>query len=213
MRLSRACTACQHRAINSRSHSLLICEGVRGAEAPFKRFRAHSTHKGQETGDNYVSREETTPLLIREPHTRPLMGLSQRFRSCMGASVLSKSGGPCTGVAQPLRTCTRTRGDRPRQQMTQRRVIHGRMACVRARWMPVPAARLRKSISARGRGNAMDIHAYGPRSRASNHNYRPVPAAHMQVHARLPLCALGTRGIPNCRADGREEKSAHQLKE
>ena len=42
----------------------------------------------------HVSREETTPLSIREPYPRSLMALSQRFRSCTGASVLPKSLGP-----------------------------------------------------------------------------------------------------------------------
>ena len=49
-----------------------------------------------------MSREETTLLSIREPYPRPLIALSQRFRSCTGTSVLPKSLGSCTAVGARL---------------------------------------------------------------------------------------------------------------
>ena len=38
-----------------------------------------------------MSQEEAALLSIRAPHRRPLVVLSQRFRSCAGASVLLKT--------------------------------------------------------------------------------------------------------------------------
>ena len=70
-------------AIDSNPYEPLTRQEVRGAEASFKCLRAHSTHKVHETGGNYVRREETALLSIREPYPgpRPLIALSPRFRS------------------------------------------------------------------------------------------------------------------------------------
>jgi len=113
--LSRACIACQHYAIDSNTYNPLTCEEARGVEAPFKSFRVHLTHKGQETGGNYVSQEETTPVTIREPHPRPLMALSQRFRGCTGTSFFFVCPGSYRAVPGRWRnwqsaTCNRPHG-------------------------------------------------------------------------------------------------------
>ena len=60
---------------------------TRGADAPFKGVRAHSTHKGEETGGGPASREETSPLSIRTPHLRPLAGLSGLYGDASFAEI------------------------------------------------------------------------------------------------------------------------------
>ena len=85
--ISRACIACRHYAIDSNTYKPFTHQEARGIEAPFKGLRVHSTHKGEETGGNPLSREETTLLSMCAPHLRPLIALSQRFRSCTGTSV------------------------------------------------------------------------------------------------------------------------------
>ena len=105
--ISRACIACRHYAIELITYNPLTHQEAWGIDASFKGLRVHSTYKGYETGGNYVSREETTLLSIREPYPRPLIALSQRFRSCTGTSVLPKSLGSCTAVESG--TCTRAR--------------------------------------------------------------------------------------------------------
>ena len=49
------------------------------------------------------ARDEKALRSIREPHTRPLMHMAppQRFRSCTGASVLTKTPGAETHVNTP----------------------------------------------------------------------------------------------------------------
>ena len=87
--ISRACIACRHYAIELITYNPLTHQEARGIDASFKGLRVHSTHKGEETGDSPFSREETTLLSMCAPHLRPLIALSQRFRSCTGTSVLS----------------------------------------------------------------------------------------------------------------------------
>ena len=96
--LSRARIACRHYAINSNPYEPPTRQEARGVDAPFKGVGVHSTHKGEETGGKPVSREETTLLSIRAPYLRPLIALSQRFRSCTGTSVLLKTPGAYTRV-------------------------------------------------------------------------------------------------------------------
>ena len=96
--ISRACIACRHYAIELITYNPLTHQETRGVDASFKGLRVHSTYKGWEIGGNYVSRKEVTLLSIREPYPRPLIALSQRFRSCTGTSVLPKSLGSCTAV-------------------------------------------------------------------------------------------------------------------
>ena len=85
--LSRACIAFRYYAIDSITYNPLTRQEARGVDASFKGLRVHSTYKGYEIGGNYVSRKEVTLLSIREPYPRPLIALSQRFRSCTGTSV------------------------------------------------------------------------------------------------------------------------------
>ena len=87
--LSRACIACQHCAVDSSTYKPPTCEEARGVEAPFKSFRVPSTHKGEEPGGGAVSREEVRLRSICASYPRPLIAISQRFRSCTGTSVLS----------------------------------------------------------------------------------------------------------------------------
>ena len=99
--MSRACIACRHYAIELITYNPPTRQEMRGIDASFTVQRVHSTYKGYETGGDYVSREKTTLRSIRGPYPRPLVTLSQRFRSCTGASVLPKSLGSCTGVTPP----------------------------------------------------------------------------------------------------------------
>ena len=85
--IPRACIACRHYAIVSNTSQLLTRQEARGVDASFKGLRVHSTHKGEETGGKPLSREETTLRSMCAPHLRPLIALSQRFRSCTGTSV------------------------------------------------------------------------------------------------------------------------------
>ena len=89
--LSRACirVAWRQYAIDSNTYKPLTCKEARGVESPFKSFRVHSTHKGEETGGKPVSLEEVTLRSIRASYPRPLIAFSQRFRSCTGTSILS----------------------------------------------------------------------------------------------------------------------------
>ena len=96
--ISRACIACRYYAIDSNTYKAFIHQEARGIDAPFKGLRVHSTHKGEETGGKPLSREETTLLSMCAPHLRPLIALSQRFRSCTGTSVLLKTPGAYTRV-------------------------------------------------------------------------------------------------------------------
>ena len=91
--ISRACIACRHYAIDSNTYKPFTHQEARGIDASFKGLRVHSTHKGEETGGNPLSREETTLLSMCAPHLRPLIALSQRFRGCTGTSVLLKTPG------------------------------------------------------------------------------------------------------------------------
>ena len=85
--ISRACIACRHYAIVLNTSQLLTRQEARGVDASFKGLRVQSTYKGQEIGGNYLSRKEVTLRSIRDPYPRPLIALSQRFRSCTGTSV------------------------------------------------------------------------------------------------------------------------------
>ena len=98
--ISRACIACRHYAIDSNTYKFkpFTHQEARGIDASFKGLRVHSRHKGEETGGNPLSREETTLLSMCAPHLRPLIALSQRFRSCSGTSVLLKTPGAYTRV-------------------------------------------------------------------------------------------------------------------
>ena len=89
---------CRPVAIGPARYKPPTCQEARGADAAFKGAGVHSPHKGEETGGTPVSREETTltPLSIRAPYPRPLIALSQRFRSRTGASVLPKTAGAYT---------------------------------------------------------------------------------------------------------------------
>ena len=87
--ISRACIACRHYAIDSNTYKPFTHQEARGIDAFFKGLRVHSTHKGEETGGKPVSREEVALRSIRASYPRPLIVLSQRFRSCAGTSVLS----------------------------------------------------------------------------------------------------------------------------
>ena len=93
-----ACIACQHYAIDSNTYKPFTHQEARGIGASFKGLRVHSTHKGEETGGNPLSREETTLLSMCAPHLRPLIALAQRFRSCTETSVLLKAPGAYTRV-------------------------------------------------------------------------------------------------------------------
>ena len=105
--ISRACIACRHYAIELITYKPLTHQETRGIDASFKGLRVHSTYKGWEIGGNYVSRKEVTLLSIREPYPRPLIALSQRFRSCTGTSVLSV----CPGSYSVVRVLERPQGD------------------------------------------------------------------------------------------------------
>ena len=111
-RLLRACIACRHYAIDLNTYKPFTRQEARGVDASesFKGVRVYSTHKGEATGGKPVSREETTLLSIRAPHLRPLIAISQRFRSCTGTSVLLKSPGAYTQVLVPslCRACGST---------------------------------------------------------------------------------------------------------
>ena len=100
----RACVACRYYAIDPNTYKPFTHQEMRGIDASFKGLRVHSTYKGEETGGKPLSREETALLSMcaRAPHPRPLIALSQRFRSCTGASVLPKSLGACTAVPPML---------------------------------------------------------------------------------------------------------------
>ena len=87
--ISRACIACRHCTIELITYNPLTHQEMRGIDASFEGLRVHSTYKGWEIGGNYVSRKEVALLSICEPYPRPLIALSQRFRGCTGASVLS----------------------------------------------------------------------------------------------------------------------------
>ena len=98
--ISHACIARQHYAIDSNTDKpfMITHQEARGADAAFKGLRAHSTHRGEETGGQPLSREGATLLSMCAPHWRPLMALPRRFCSCTGASVLQKSPGAYTRV-------------------------------------------------------------------------------------------------------------------
>ena len=105
--ISRACIACRHYAIDSNTYEPFTHQEARGIDAPFKGLRVHSTHKGEETGGKHLSRKETTLLSMCAPHLRPLIALSQRFRSCTGASVLLKTPGAYTRARPPVSSHSR----------------------------------------------------------------------------------------------------------
>ena len=89
--LPRACITRQHCAVDSDTYKPLTRQEAWGVKAPFSSTRVHSIHRGDQTGGRPGSRKEAMPLSIRAPHRhpRPLMALSQQFRSCTGTSVLS----------------------------------------------------------------------------------------------------------------------------
>ena len=65
----------------------------------------HSTQKGVEIGGKPVSRGGAALFSIRAPYPRPLIALSQRFRSCTRTSLLSvrhSRGGVRTWLPRPL---------------------------------------------------------------------------------------------------------------
>ena len=97
--LSRACIACRHCAADPNNHGPSTHQEARGADAPAKGVRVHSTHRGGETRGGPVSREHTTPLSVRAPHPKRFVALSLRSRSCTGTSVLLKTPGAYTRVA------------------------------------------------------------------------------------------------------------------
>ena len=71
--------ACRYKYI----YNSPTCEETRGADAPFKGLRLHSTHKGYETWGGYARRdlEETTRRSICGPYPRPHITLPRRVRS------------------------------------------------------------------------------------------------------------------------------------
>ena len=106
--LSCACIACRHYAIDSTAYNYnpLTCEEARGVKAPFKSFRVHSAHKGEEVRRKPVSRGEVPRRSIRASYPRPLMALSRQFRSCTGTSVLSVCPGSYSAVGAEGRART-----------------------------------------------------------------------------------------------------------
>ena len=88
-----------------RVHTIRPLAKKRGESIPPSkaRLRVHSTHKDEETMGKPASREETAPLPIHGPCPRPLMAVSQRFRSCMGTSVSAKNPGAYRHVPRTSR--------------------------------------------------------------------------------------------------------------
>ena len=95
---SRPCIARRHCAVDSNTYQPSSCQEAQGADAPFEGVGVYSMHKGEGTGGKPVSREETSLLSIRAPHLRPLIALSQQFRSCTETSVLLKTPAAYTRV-------------------------------------------------------------------------------------------------------------------
>ena len=78
---------CESRTDNSHSAIYLIRQAARAR--PLLKLNSTEVFGSiRRSRAGPPQRPETTLLSIREPHTRPLMALSQRFRSCTGTSVL-----------------------------------------------------------------------------------------------------------------------------
>ena len=101
--ISRACIACRHYAIDSNTYKPFTQQEARGIGASFKGLRVPSTHKGEETGGNPLSRKETTFLSMCAPHLRPLIALSQNIGTCLHPIQLRAPRGAGWRSAGPVR--------------------------------------------------------------------------------------------------------------